>query len=631
MKRKLLMFLTTIILLFSFVSYSRALEESKLFTGVDFNGALAQYCFDNNITELPYVVFGKYSDYADKVDKEWDDSSNVSVSSDNHTKIIKGTYNSEQAIFILTDKDKIVFNESSRAMFSAVSSNPLGTTKEIIFNNIDTSNTQSMELMFASDVSLERLNLSMFDTSNVTTMGSMFYHCESLTSLDLRSFNTSKVTNMHGMFENCNSLESVNLSSFDTSNVIVMDRMFSLCTSLTNLNISNFNTSKVLNISYMFNNCDGLTSLDLSNFDTSNVLRMEHVFSGCDNLTDLNISSFNTSNVTTMEGMFYNCTNITSLDLSNFDTSKVTNMHGMFRDCHKLTNLNISSFNTSNVKNMSAMFQQCEDLPSLDLSHFDTSKVTNMGEMFRDCYDLSNLDISSFNTENVTNMYGMFSGCSGLTTLDLRNFNTENVTNMKNMFSSCYNLKTIYVLSFDLTNVTESTNMFSSSNKIVGGKGTTYNSSYLDKTYARIDNAPDEPGYFTKVFIVTFNTNGGQSDITELPAIAGEIISYYPTPIKDRYSFAGWYTTNELTTLYDKTLPVEGDLELFAKYYLKYDWDNNNELELQDIFLYRQYLSKGTGSYDELDEYRKIALNGDNNIQISLVDLVSARIALANK
>ena len=69
---------------------------------------------------------------------------------------------------------------------------------------------------------------------------------------------------------------------------------------------------------------------------------------------------------------------------------------------------------------------------------------------------------------------------------------------MANMFSYCSNLSTIYVSDlFDTSSVTSSGNMFSNSTKLVGGAGTKYNSSYIDKTYARIDNPPDSPGYFT--------------------------------------------------------------------------------------------------------------------------------------
>ena len=39
--------------------------------------------------------------------------------------------------------------------------------------------------------------------------------------------------------------------------------------------------------------------------------------------------------------------------------------------------------------------------------------------------------------------------------------------------------------------------MFQYSSKLIGGNGTKFSSSFIDKTYARIDNPPDSPGYFT--------------------------------------------------------------------------------------------------------------------------------------
>ena len=69
---------------------------------------------------------------------------------------------------------------------------------------------------------------------------------------------------------------------------------------------------------------------------------------------------------------------------------------------------------------------------------------------------------------------------------------------MKSMFHGCGNLTNITVgTSWSTTNVTSSTNMFSECTSIVGGAGTTYNSTKTNKTYARIDNPPDEPGYLT--------------------------------------------------------------------------------------------------------------------------------------
>ena len=39
--------------------------------------------------------------------------------------------------------------------------------------------------------------------------------------------------------------------------------------------------------------------------------------------------------------------------------------------------------------------------------------------------------------------------------------------------------------------------MFTGCSALVGGSGTTYNSSYVDKTYAHIDGGQSNPGYFT--------------------------------------------------------------------------------------------------------------------------------------
>lgn len=43
-----------------------------------------------------------------------------------------------------------------------------------------------------------------------------------------------------------------------------------------------------------------------------------------------------------------------------------------------------------------------------------------------------------------------------------------------------------------------STDMFNRCYSLIGGAGTAYDSSHEDGTYARIDNPPDSPGYFTE-------------------------------------------------------------------------------------------------------------------------------------
>ena len=150
----------------------------------------------------------------------------------------------------------------------------------------------------------------------------------------------------------------------------------------------------------------------------------------------------------------------------------------------------------------------------LHLDYLNTSQVNNMERMFHSCNALTSLDLHNFNTGNVGAMNEMFEACSSLTTLDVSSFNTANVLSMEYMFSSCSSLTTIYC---DKTwSPTYSDNMFSGCTSLVGGKGTAYNSSIVDKTYARPDKGASEPGYFTstetepekKVYTV-FNSSTG--------------------------------------------------------------------------------------------------------------------------
>ena len=161
----------------------------------------------------------------------------------------------------------------------------------------------------------------------------------------------------------------------------------------------------------------------------------------------------------------------------------------------------IENLDTELVTNMQSMFDHCNNLTSLDLSNFDTSNVTSMGAMFRNCGNLTSLDVSSFNTNRVKDMGLMFAGCGHLTSLDVSNFDTNKVTDMYYMFHGCNNLKTIYAGDkWNTDNVASSGCsgcMFLYDTNLVGGAGTTYDSSHVDKEYAHIDGGTSNPGYFT--------------------------------------------------------------------------------------------------------------------------------------
>ncbi len=117
--------------------------------------------------------------------------------------------------------------------------------KEMIFENMDTSEVDNMSNMFISLKKVKSLDLSSFDTSNVKSMSGMFSNCISLEEVNLKSFNTLKVKNMDSMFSNCESLKKLDLSSFKTDSLMYMNEMFRCCFSLESLDLSNVSFEKI--------------------------------------------------------------------------------------------------------------------------------------------------------------------------------------------------------------------------------------------------------------------------------------------------------------------------------------------------------------------------------------------------
>lgn len=242
----------------------------------------------------------------------------------------------------------------------------------------------------------------------------------------------------------------------------------------------------------VYNPLVGSTSYNFPNNGTtpwysqrSNVLKVEigspinpqllaHWFSGFDNCTHMDLSNLNTEGATTMRGLFLGCSSIDAIDVSHFDTSDVTDMRDMFGACSGLQSLDLSSFDTHNVTRMDGMFVGYAGSISPNLSSFDTKAVTHMIKMF-ESYHCETLDISSFELGSNVDCDYMFRNNRGTPVLT-----------------------TIYASGlFDNSKITSAEQMFSYQNQLVGGSGTRWSSSYTDKTYARIDNPPTEPGYFT--------------------------------------------------------------------------------------------------------------------------------------
>ena len=308
---------------------------------------------------------------------------------------------------------------------------------------------------------------------------------------------------------------------------------------------------------------------------------------------------------------------VTSKLCTYINDKPVTSMSYMFWDSQALR-IDLSNFNTSNVYNMGGMFSSSQ-ATTLDLSHFDTSNVTNMGGMFQHS-QATTLDLSNFDTSKVTNMNVMF-GNSQATTLDVSHFDTSNVTNMEVMFAYMTNLKTIYASSkFVTTSVTSSTSMFEKSTNLVGGAGTKYNKSYLDKTYARIDGGTSNPGYFTEK-PSTFSTDSWATIVSSVKAGNTRGYKVGETKTIDLGTTYGTHTLRIVNT----TTPSECNASGFSQSACGF------VLEFADIILYKEFNSSTSNTGGWSSSELRTFINNDiyNALPVDLRNIIIDTIVVS--
>ena len=481
---------------------------------------------------------------------------------------------------------------------------------------LNTEEVTNMAHMFDCCTSLTHLDLSNFNTSKVTDMNHMFTLCR-FTNLNLTSFNTSKVTNMTYMFWSCGKLETITVSDkWNTDKVTNSYGMFDynyklvggagtaydenhVDASYAHIDGGTSNpgyltgvsacavydaTTQTLTFYYDALQHSGTvgpmptsaTTQPWWSQDSNISANVQHVvfdpsfayyhsnsgyywFASMTNLSSITgMEYFKTDEMENMHGMFRDCSSLDSIDLSHFNTRYVKDMGRMFYGCSGLTSLDVSNFSTHEVNNMFGMFNGCSSLTNLDLSNFSTWLVTDMGYMFNGCSSLTSLDVSSFDTQKVTSMLDMFASCNSLTTLDLSSFDTNKVTNMASMFASSNNLTTVTVSplwSTDLVN--QSSYMFRYCRNIVGGAGTTFNSSHTDAAYARIDGGPDSstPGYFTASPIIYAVHNTNDSTLTlyydnQYTTRPGNVYTY---SLQNNYYGAPWTRNDVKQVIFDSS------------------------------------------------------------------------------
>lgn len=117
--------------------------------------------------------------------------------------------------------------------------------------------SESMRYMFGGFMGKE-LILDNVNTSNIENMYGTFYQCENLISLDLSSWSTNKVTTMDRLFFKCNSLETLNVTGWKVQQVETYTNMFTNCSSLNRLILG-----EVTQLTYNWW-CDRLSEAELS-------------------------------------------------------------------------------------------------------------------------------------------------------------------------------------------------------------------------------------------------------------------------------------------------------------------------------------------------------------------------------
>ncbi len=387
-------------------------------------------------------------------------------------------------------------------------------TSIIGMENLKTQSVTDMKYMFYGCNELEHVDVSGFNTANVTDMSGMFYKCHRMQDLDLSNFNTFKVKNMSWMFYGCYDITRIYAGSYwTTTSVTESEEMFMNCTNLVGGHGTTYDENR---IDYTFAHIDGGASNPgyftdknatiVTNPEPYAVLSEDNTvltFYYDDQKEARNGMSVGPFGSPNARGWHNDTESITTVvfDDSFANDTVLTSMYCWFYNCSNLTKIEgISNLHTAMVTDMTGLFSGCTKLASLDLTGFNTANVTIMYGMFQQCYSLNTIDVTNFNTAKVEDMRYMFSECSGLTTLDLSSFNVSNVTYMDELFAYCSALTTIYVGSEWLidSEKTSGPHMFRNCQKLVGGKGTTYDSNHLHVDYAHIDGGPDNPGYFTQ-------------------------------------------------------------------------------------------------------------------------------------
>lgn len=386
-----------------------------------------------------------------------------------------------------------------------------GSVTSISCANLDTSKTTDFRYMFEGFTALTSLDIGTLNTSAATDISHMFKDCSALEVLDLTSVNTAAVTTASGLFYGCKVLQTVTLGA----NFKFVGEG-SYLTTPGNADVAGASGK-------WYETQDSSTEYTAEQLAAyHNTSGAAHTYKAARSYTldksalHATLQTLAANNPTTLKVTTGSAvpTGLTSAGSASAAGSGVI---GVFFDAGSSTIYVAPADNTDSTsivyapEDSSYLFAGGTDaegssytglastLTSISLNNLDTSEVSSMEHMFYKCGSVSALNLSGFDTSNTASMSDMFAGSTALVTLDLSSFKVSDAVSLSDMFNGCSGLTTIYASTNFAAGSAMGGNMFEGCQNLVGGEGTTYDSSHTDGTYARIDDPTNgKPGYFTK-------------------------------------------------------------------------------------------------------------------------------------
>ena len=384
----------------------------------------------------------------------------------------------------------------------------LGEYADELYLNIDNmeftnSNYISYLFIYAGrQAGVFQLKMNNFNAPKATSLSSLFnklgYETKNVLDLYINNLSAEAATDISSMFYNsCRQVNTLRLEAKD------------------------WNVSSANNLNSMFQifgtNIKNSFTLDLTTWKFGDITSAVSMFSGALNGTSSTKIKviFNNMKFNNVKDFGYMFDELGSkaqeleIDISNWEFTNSSRIGEILNDIASEANrlnLNMSNWKINNVERITGLLSYAgrkAQVVNANLSNWEIKNVKDMSSLFASSWDNSSivtLNIDNWQVDAATgNLSSMFNntGAKSISELDLSGWNFSDIASTDYMFQGMNKLKTIFVSdSWNLETIESSTNMFQNCSSLTGANGTTYDSSKIDKEYARIDT-PETPGYFT--------------------------------------------------------------------------------------------------------------------------------------